>query len=72
MWKIIDNRCPILKICTSHIELSTFNFFNKHLQTIILNTNLTNYGQNAYFWTFFETMRVLAISAIHRYPKFFI
>jgi hypothetical protein len=25
------------------------------------NIYLTNYGQNAAFWTFFETMRVLAV-----------
>jgi hypothetical protein len=33
-----------------------------------MNTNLTNYGQNAYFKTFFEIIRVLAILAISQYP----
>jgi hypothetical protein len=33
------------------------------------NPYLTNYGQNTYFWIFFEIIRVSAISAIHRYPK---
>jgi hypothetical protein len=33
----------------------------------IENTRLTNYGQNAYFWTFFETMRVSIVLAVHQY-----
>jgi hypothetical protein len=33
------------------------------------NTNLTNYGPNAYFWIFFETIRISAVSTVCRYPK---
>jgi hypothetical protein len=33
------------------------------------NPYLTNYGQKAYFWTFFEIIRILAISAVYQYRK---
>jgi hypothetical protein len=34
-----------------------------------LNTNLTNYGKNTYFWTCFETIRILTLLVVCRYPK---
>jgi hypothetical protein len=33
---------------------------------MIYNPYLTNYGRNAYIWTFFEIIRVSAISAVHQ------
>jgi hypothetical protein len=34
-----------------------------------MNRDLTNYGQSAYFWTFFENIRILVVLALCRYPK---
>jgi hypothetical protein len=45
------------------------NKCKEFLPTNLQNPYLTNYGQNAYFWTFFEIMTVSAVSAGYQNPQ---